>query len=192
MRLWTIQTLGAWRRLKRVGRLTGDGRRHWHDFRPAYRWMRVQMMRRGCLGPLQHPLWTWHFPRPDLRGGALLSRGIRGVRLELQVPPDRVLLSDFEAWHCVLNRHYLALTEREDDRFEVLCRRRTGKAIPRWSNLPADLRAHVRMSWERIFDLERLASSPVWKPRRGTSDIQGTVAEIRLEEVVRADPFIAR
>ena len=39
-----------------------------------------------------------------------LPKGERGVRLELQVADDRVLLSDFDLWHYVLNYWYLPET----------------------------------------------------------------------------------
>jgi len=45
---------------------------------------------------------------PDLRSCGHLPRGIPGIRLELEVEEERVLLSDFSMWHAVLNQTYLA------------------------------------------------------------------------------------
>lgn len=192
MTVWSIQTLGAWNALRRTGRLRGDGRRGWRHFRSAYGWMREQMIRRNLLRESRHPVWLWCESSPDLRQGALLSQGHRGVRLTLEVAQDRVLRSHFQAWHCVLNRGYLALSEREDNRFEATCRRRTGKSNPRWEHIPGDLRNSIRRSWERIFELRRLGASPLWRTRDGSHVVQGTMAEIRLADLRRVDHFIAR
>ena len=102
---------------QRVGALKGDGRFVWKEFRPAYRWMRRQMAERlgDCRG--QYPVWAWLQPKPDLRRGGHLPQGMIGVRLEFIVPAQEVLLSDFSAWHMVLNDGYLALSEGESDAF---------------------------------------------------------------------------
>lgn len=49
------------------------------------------------------PIWFWFSPKPDLRHRAHLPRGEQAVRLELELPRETVLLSDFDTWHCVLN-----------------------------------------------------------------------------------------
>ncbi|MEK7474703.1 MAG: DUF3841 domain-containing protein [Candidatus Coatesbacteria bacterium] len=192
MTLWTVQTHAAWRGLRRTGRLRGDGRRCWRFNRPAYRWMAEQMVRRGFLRPGRLPIWAWRTPKPDLRHRALLSSGTKGVRIELDVSPARVLLSEFDAWHCVLNRGFLPLSDREDDAFDRRCKRRTAKSHPRWEDLPDDLRAATRQSWERIFDLERLQTSAIWKTGRHWRYVQATIAEIRLADVVEAVAFVSR
>jgi hypothetical protein len=42
----------------------------------------------------------------------------RAVRLELEYPDERALLSDFSLWHHVLNYWYLPSSEADGDRFE--------------------------------------------------------------------------
>ena len=192
MTLWTIQSRAAWMSLRRTGRLRGDGRRCWRFNRPAYQWMAEQMVRRGVLRPGRFPIWAWRTPKPDLRHRALLPPGTKGVRIELDVSPARVLLSEFDAWHCVLNRGFLPLSDREDDAFDRRCERRTGKPIPRWKDLPDDLRAVTRQSWERIFELERLQDSAIWHAGRHWRYVQATIAEIRLADVIRAVGFVSR
>jgi hypothetical protein len=55
------------------------------------------------------PVWAWFQfggaarVRPDLRRRAHLPPGTPGVRIELSVQENEVLLSDFELWHYVLN-----------------------------------------------------------------------------------------
>lgn len=48
------------------------------------------------------PIWAW-CRKPDLRQTGHFTSGVKGVRLELEVPSSLVLLSNFEDWHWVLN-----------------------------------------------------------------------------------------
>jgi hypothetical protein len=90
------------------------------DFHRAYLWLIGQMEQRGYLRPTPeaYPLWAWtteerirvnytyghsDFPRnPPV-----------GVVVEIEIPDNEVLLSDFELWHCVLNGSNADATERE-------------------------------------------------------------------------------
>lgn len=45
-------------------------------------------------------------------------RGEKGVRLTINCPAERVLLSDFSLWHYVLNYWYLPSSEAVGDAFE--------------------------------------------------------------------------
>ena len=80
--------------------------------------MAIQMLKRGLTRGLHPPIWVWVRPKPDLRQAGYLQRGRKGVLLELEIDSHRILLSDFDAWHCVLNHWYLALTEYEELQFE--------------------------------------------------------------------------
>ena len=53
-----------------------------------------------------------------LAGGWVFAKGERGVRVELEVADDRVLLSDFDLWHYVLNYWYLPESEKDGKAFE--------------------------------------------------------------------------
>jgi len=110
--VWTIQPVETWERLQTSGRLYTDGRRTPPELRFAYRRMRQQMQSRipGYGG--RYPWWGWAYPKPDrpaersrrsLRRTDHLPRSTRGVRLELEVPDEEALTSDFDAWHAVLN-----------------------------------------------------------------------------------------
>ena len=188
MRVWTIQLLEVLSRLEEERVLYPDPAYMSQEFRYAYDWMRDQMQRRipGCGG--HYPWWGWHSPRPDLRQSGHLLRGTQGVRLELELEPSQVLLSDFDAWHVVLNRGYLALSEDEDEawyrRFEV--------AVPnRWAWPPPEpWHSDILTSWERIFDLETLATSDYWG--EGPRYIQATFEVLRLADVRRHTLFVAR
>jgi hypothetical protein len=190
--LWTLMPLAAWEALVRDGRLGGDGRRADRWLREHYRWMMDQMRIRipGFRGGF--PVWAWYRPKPDLRRrNSMDSRGAM-MRIEYRVAPGMVLLSDFSGWHSILNQHYLSLTEHEADEWDQLARDATGMQYPRISGLPPDLQDRVHESWERIFDLELLATS-AWMNGNGEEiheqAIQAVLEEIRLEWVVKVTPF---
>ncbi|MCD5407731.1 DUF3841 domain-containing protein, partial [Candidatus Bipolaricaulota bacterium] len=164
VRVWTIQPVEVLERLEAERVLYADPSRIPEEFRHAYDWMRTQMERRipGYGG--HYPWWGWHSPRPDLRRSGHLPQGTRGVRLELELDPAEMLLSDFDAWHVVLNRGYLALSEDEEEAWY----RRFAAAVPdrRAWPLPEPWRSDILSSWERIFDLEALAASGYWSGKR--------------------------
>ena len=188
MRVWTIQPEEVLARLKEERVLYADPACITKEFRHAYDWMRTQMGR--CLPHYDghFPWWGWHTPHPDLRQSGHLERGTKGVRLELEIDPNEVLLSDFDAWHSVLNCGYLGLTEAEDDAWY----RRFEAAVPnRWAwPLPEPWYSDILTSWERVFDLEALAASEYWQsePRY----IQATFEALRLVDVRKCTSFVAR
>lgn len=169
MKLWTIQRLPAWQQLQQTGRLQGDLNRICDpDFLPAYLWMMEQMKLRlpsyqgGC------PIWAWSQPKPDLRQSGHFPRGTAGVRLELRIEPERVLLSDIGTWNHVLNHSPVTFFESE----------------------PWDLpESELQESWNRIFDLTS-ARDENWA---GKPDyIQAVFEELLISDVVRETHFIAR
>jgi hypothetical protein len=188
MRVWTIQPVEVLARLEEKQVLHVDPAHIPKEFRHAYDWMRTQMARRipGCRG--HYPWWGWHSPRPDLRCSGHLPRGNRGVRLELELDPAEVLLSDFDAWHVVLNRGYLALSEKEEEAWY----QHFEESVPdRWAwPLPEPWHSDILSSWERIFDLEALATSKYWQA--GLHYIQATFETLRLADVCHVTSFVAR
>jgi hypothetical protein len=188
LRVWTIQPLETWERLQTRGRLYADGWRIPLEFRPASRWMHRQMQAHVPGFGGRYPWWGWARPKPDLRHAGHLPHGASGVRLGLELPDEEVLLSDFDAWHVVLNRGYLALSEADFDDFY----RRFEMAVsdPRaWPPLEPWHTAIVS-SWERIFDLDALASDPDWCGP--AIHVQATFECLRLRDVRHAFRFVAR
>lgn len=153
VRLWKLASAALYDTLRREGVLYFDpghlsDRDDWFFWEQPYRWMGEQMRQR-LLPPAaagRYPWWAWHrwdrrSPRPDLRArwsNHWWPAGTLCVRLELELPACEVLLSDFEAWHAVLNDHYLAFTEEEWDA---------------WDALPESQRSRsaLEASWERVF-----------------------------------------
>ena len=193
MILWTIQDMAAWERLQQRGLLRGDGRRVPVYYRHAYRWMAEQMRLRLPPPHARFPLWGWWRWRgikqckPDLRASGHLVKGVPGVRIEFELPEDRVVLSDFEAWHCVLNCCFLSLREQEEEIFTKELER-TGMQ-QRWP-YPEPVRSQVVSSWQRIFDLE--AGDPEWWGPLSKRSVQATFWELALSQIRRVDTFTAR
>lgn len=99
------------------------------------------------------------------------------MRLELEIPESRILLSDFEAWHAVLNDWYLSSSEAEAEAFH------------RGQDLLSEdsRRAKIEESWKRIFDLE--GGNPDWRGEPEERSIQATLWYLEAQEVVGIKRF---
>ena len=184
LQLWTIQTKQAWDILQKTGILKATGCRVLRDFLDAYRWMKRQMYKRiqGYSG--KFPIWAWYDPKPDLRSIGHLERGIQGIRIEFHAPVSDILISDFDAWHYVLNGWYLALTQTENEQWS--------KSLPDnkflFEDLPFDFQTKIIKSWDRIFDLEAMENSFIGPVKK----VQAVLESIKLDQVIKVDEFIAR
>ena len=196
MRLWTIQTKETWARAEESGVFECNELHIDEDkeidsgFRPAYNWMIRQLEQRLKNYPCnKYPIWAWYCPKPDLRRSGHLPRGTSGVRVEFLISSDRVLLSDFEAWHAVLNCWYLSLSEEESETWDTRCEREGIEiGLDNWPP-PAPLKEEITRSWERIFDLELLKKHSEWM---GGEAIQACTEKIYMREVVNVTHFKAR
>lgn len=198
MRLWSLQGEAVVSALERGGVVRSSA--SWTDpaFLSAYAWMQRQMTR--TVGPPPapglSPMWAWaqwhsaHQKKPRLNSRAHFPSGTRAVRLTLEVDPEEVLLSDFHAWHCVLNRHPLHLSEAEDEDFEVRLQAVSGSRSKLSGPLPTSLEAEMKHTWERIFDLTLESEYAFYS--RSERSIQACLWEIRTEQVVLFERFIAR
>jgi len=169
MRLWTIQDKWAYLRLQDKGVLCGDWRRlDSMGFKPAYKWLCAQMESRGISLKGRSPMWAWTH-KPDMRHSMHRYRGKHGVVvLELEVPDHLVLVSNFDAWHDVLNDHFTALTDEEVDRM---------------FDYPRD---EVIDSWQRIFDNELCVK------HQHHESCQATFPTIEIGYLVKAKEFWPR
>ncbi|MBI4184055.1 MAG: DUF3841 domain-containing protein [Proteobacteria bacterium] len=194
IRLSMVLSEAAYGTLMRRGSISGDGRRIVCDCRTACRWMAEQMNQR--LGPpprpRSYPLWAWAarngtaLPRSFCQCFEPVSSGARGMLLEVELPTDKLLLSDLTLWQCVINGWYLCRSEADDLAFDAALSR----AGVSWGwPYPEPFRSHVMRSWERIFDLDRetgwFGASPEQQP------LQATFWRLEAGEVRGAQPFIA-
>lgn len=111
------------------------------------------------------------------------------MRVDFLVSSDRVLLSDFEAWHAVLNCWYLPLSEEESENWDIRCER-AGIKIG-WENWspPSPFKEVLMRSWKRIFDRELLKTHPDYI---GGETIQACIENVYMDEVVTVTYFTAR
>jgi hypothetical protein len=161
VKVWTIQPIYVWRTLQDRGTLHVDPARvvapH---FVRAYDWLADQMRQRLGSSSSGSPWWGWNRwdglrrPKPDLRTEAWhYPRGDEHVRIELDLPADQVLLSDYDAWHFVLTGSFLSPSEKEDDAFDAECDR-AGLGSASDERLKVEpFRSRILASWQRVFDL---------------------------------------
>ena len=108
--------------------------------------------------------------KTKLKRKRLLEPGTEGVYLTIQIPDNKVLISDFDAWHCVLNNWFCSLTEEEYNLSEL------GK-----NPLPKE------KSWERIFHIHLFPKSELWN--NAPQILQGTTGKIYLNQIIHVQHF---
>jgi hypothetical protein len=174
IRIVTIQSAQAWQKAQARGVLRTDGRYSSRDFRCAYRWMAAQLADRVGRAPagVTYPVWGWYRYRgrqyPNWQAYYRYApEGESGVYVVADIPADKVLLSCFHKWHCVLNDQYLSADEADDDANE---------------NASRDV---IEASWQGVFDL----TPSEWWDVDGRQDIQTCLWELNLDWVVRVKEF---
>lgn len=165
---WTIQTISKWWEVQSLGYLTGNRAYIWEEFVEPYHWMMEQMGKRISNYAGEYPVWLWT-ERPDLRRSGHLEKREQGVLLKIELDPKDVLLSDFQAWHIVLNHSYLSLYCDDNDQ-----------------TYSAD---ELRKSWDLIFEIDQLNHSEAWG---GTLYLQGVTGKIMANQLTLTKTFIAR
>jgi hypothetical protein len=167
------------------------------NFQRAYGWLVDQMHAQGIKPNLAHakfPIWAYYQwagidePIPDLSSESLRGYADKGtqVLLTLDVDASRVLLSDYDAWHWVLNIWYMGSEEESED-FERRCEAAGVKYRSEWPLSDPDLHAEMIASWQGIFNQERSAIALQESPDRST--IQAVFWELRPEDVIAAVKF---
>ena len=171
--LWSIRSARVVDVVRDKGVLRGDEAHVDPVFLPAYRWMIGEMKTRIPGYDGKFPVWAWA-RKPDMRrvGHRPIKESL--VRIGFRADPERILVSDFDAWHSILNGHALALNEREWEASEL------------WT------RAQVEASWQRVFDLEVLARADRRWRGHAPPVLQATVGEIRASDVFRVEVFHPR
>lgn len=129
IKTYSIQRKEAYEHALHCGFLVGYEKYIDKDFIQSYKWMIGQMKSRIGHDEASYPIWLWP-KRPDLRSAIYAYASSREfVLLEITVAEDKILGSDFDAWHYVLNQWKLG---HEDEEIDLV------------------------KSWERIFDYEFL------------------------------------
>ena len=193
MILWTMQTVEVYQQIMETGSYVCDKTKSSYletqAFVDAYDWLVKQMDDKGIYHPenTEYPVWAWHThywkrKQPDLRRNEYGSyRGRELVCLELDIPDELVLLSDFDAWHDVLNKCYI------DD---STCEEEYDMIYDEFDKLPSDERDRLMVeSWNKIFDVTTTIDTEWIK--RGKF-IQATFWELKKEFVKKVKFFKCR
>ena len=187
MILWTIQPVEVYDLIQETGVYHCDFTKSMlSDCQDQYDWL-VQEMKDRIGDPprgVSYPVWAWYMwegdrKKPDLRRERW-GKGWKGERfacMEIDVPEDRIVLSDFDSWSIILLHGLLSDSEEEDTRLEN-----------EYNSLSEeDKRAYRDKNWERAFDLTYVDND--WM-HRGDS-IQATFWELRKEDIRKVWFFTA-
>ena len=190
MRLWTTQEIGF------VDDLMANGFAYCKvvsemalDYGFAYDWMAEQMKQRIGMPPLPEiklPVWAWYQYRSKKQRKPTKSKYANSddtpcKMMELDVPDNEVLLSDFSLWNIPLNAGHII---REKD----LSRRINAYYPCAFSDFPPELQDVIKKSWEVIFDLKNRDRRLNPKAIRNKS-IQATLWWVRKEWIVSVEDY---
>ncbi|GAA0178972.1 hypothetical protein SH2C18_19340 [Clostridium sediminicola] len=130
-----------------------------------------------------------------MRCSGYAEKGTKLYRIEFEIEEDKVLLSNFDLFHYVLNYWYLPKNEEDDNLFyrEMDKNNITLFDLQNFNKNSKELnklRAKVKESWNLIFDLDRY--DEYINGTENEKSIQATICELRWESVVDVKEFIAR
>lgn len=179
MILWTIQPIEVYELIQETGVYHCQLERSMlSDFREQYDWLAQEMRTRIGEPPtgVSHPVWAWYMrggkrKKPDLRAERWKNgwKGERFVCMEIDIPEEKLVLSDFDAWSIILLHGLISDSEEEDGRLEA-----------EYDRLPeAEKVSYRNRNWTRVFDLTYLDND--WMHRGDF--IQATFWELKREDI---------
>jgi hypothetical protein len=202
MELYSIQPFWIYERLQRgeIFQATPPvcdpdaGENYEVRWRCAYDWLCKKMDERCSVSrpaDVTYPIWAWYWwagpkkRKPDLRFESTRHYATSEpcVLMTLDVPDGEVLLTEYHAWHHVLNAWYLAPEPAVDD-FEARCE---AKGLNPFRDKPlpdAALQAELEGTWDQIFDLAKIPA--LLEYEADESYVQATFWELRPEMVREA------
>ena len=214
MKLYTVQPLEVLLKVKKFGALTSrsyileDEDEITKFFLPSYKWMKDQMLKRlPHFKPNEEtfPWWGWcryggkdNKPKFSEQYYRDLLKRLDEIQviIELEIPDELVLLSDFDAWHFRLNTWFLGY-EYEIREFEKYIINKCNMAkkdlkkpltLNYMSLLTIDneeLRKEffgmLNNNWERMFDLNLCPK--ILRFKKEHQQIQGNFWELKWEYV---------
>ena len=154
MRLWTFQPLHIYKIIQETGvyRCNQELCGMLEYSEKGYKWLSRRMTEK--IGPppdgVIYPVWAWYLEygkneKPDLRKErwSYGNGNEKYVCMELEIPADKVVLTDFDKWLCILGNSIISNSEEEDD------------LLRHYSiNLPEnEWLEYQYKNWERVFDI---------------------------------------
>ncbi len=197
MRLWTIQGIEIYEQLQR-DRVAYCTIPIWADdekFVKAYDWMAGQMRQRigePSIKDIKYPIWAWYQydsakSKKPKRSYHYIKEGV-SVYMEIEIPDNEVLLSDFMNWHHVLNQWPLTNLKRIDKKIDLL-EKEAGRSLY-FDDCPVEIQKEIEKSWEAIFDLDR-RDKDVGRTHKRNRSIQATFWVLKPENVISVE-FLER
>lgn len=192
MKLWTIQPASFYQTLQEKGIVYCDREGYWckHN-RLQYDWLVEQMHQRIGNPPLleiRYPLWGWyqyhsrkkpHPPKTPLKKGEEYS-----VYLEIEIPDNEVVLTDFSLWVNCLNG-WQTKTDKELEHHIKVYENKVGKYCS-FHEYPEDIQQGIMNTWQSIFDMkfrDKEWSTWAWWNR----SIQATFWCLKSEQVLKVE-----
>lgn len=191
MRLWTTQGIEIYDQLKQNGiayctkPLWGDN----PEFMYAYRWIARQMQQRIGNPPIEgieYPIWAWYQydcakKKQPPRSPNVVPEGISAY-MQIEVPDNEVLLSDFDLWNAVLNQ-----SQTDDwnkiEKIQTELEKEAGRKLE-FSEYPQPLKEWIEKTWEVIFNLDRRGKGVSHKRNRS---IQATLWALKTEHIISVE-----
>lgn len=198
--LYTFQPIFVWECLNELGFfhpffvdevdsfLKEEKENDWGFFH-AYQWLKYQMNQKGIKyhHANEQIIWAWYQwagenkKAPDKRYQSVYNYFEDPyVLLELEINPERVLLSDYDAWHYVLNYWHLS-SDRESEKFSKSFDFYRKKPLAGLAN------EQIQNTWLSIFDLDK--SKKILNIESNNQQIQATFFELFFNDVKKVHFF---
>ena len=179
MRLYSIQHIDVYQKLLKYKSYKTDKRFICSkNFQPAYEWMSKMMSK--YAEPSLRPIFCYT-QRPDLRSyrhhfsDNRKPRHVQMVLLEIEVPAEKVLVSDFSLWHFVLNDYAIFFRGEEKS----------------WKGKENSLefKKFKEKTWERCLKIPTNYFKKYPKDLCGNGMEQACIPEIELDYIKKATYF---
>lgn len=198
MIIWSIHTLDFFKKLEKNKVLYPNKKLlTWrNDFMDSYLWLADQMDKKigGRPHPTAVPFWAWYqfkdskHKKPDLRVRCHIDAGQQGVRMELNIPDNEVVLTDFDIWCDVLNKQYIPESYDDYEEFYRIPDKKKQFGFESWSKAR---QKRAERSWQKVFDLDFFIENNFYRPRAEKA-IQATFWKLSVDQIQNITHFTAR
>ena len=186
MYLWTIQPESIYDQIQETGCYRCDiSKSFMTDWKYHYDWLAGQMCQKIGAPPegVVYPVWAWYKcngrRKPDLEEESKENRspGDKLVCMEIEIPENNVVLSDFDSWSIILLNGFISESEEENTRLEAYYDMLNTEEKQTFKN----------KNWERVFDINPAQND--WRVKG--QYIQATFWELRKEDIKKVQHFIS-
>lgn len=191
MRLWTMQPVAVYEEIMNTGTyICNPNKVGEPSFLDRYDWLNGKLNEVDQRPEnVNYPVWAWYRfdgkeKKPDLRHSCYGPRGEKMVCLELEVPGEKVLLSDFDLWHFPLNGWWL-----DECFFDEYSEEDYDKNHEWFKSLSTEEQDALKeKSWEQIFDITPYENDWIKKGEY----VQAVFWVLKKEYIKKVQYFTAR